>query len=320
MPSQFKIEIEKTGLHPRNPHRFQYNFKELITSNSELIPFVFINQYGTETIDFANPSAVRSLNKALLSHFYDIKHWKIPANYLCPPIPGRADYIHYLADLLASNNGGVIPRGEKIVGLDIGVGANCVYPIIGVKEYGWRFVGSDIDRKAIDSAQEIVNSNSNLTNNVEVRLQPSPDNIFRNIIRTDEKFDFTICNPPFHGSAQEAAEKSNRKLHNLGLSKGKKATLNFGGQSNELWCKGGEEAFLRRMVEQCAEISKQCFLFTSLVSKNASLPSIYKALKAYQALNVQTIKMAQGQKISRFVAWTFLTEKEKIEWQKKRWT
>ncbi|RPH31393.1 MAG: 23S rRNA (adenine(1618)-N(6))-methyltransferase RlmF [Bacteroidales bacterium] len=320
MSSRTQInQSEKMGLHPRNPHRFGYNFQELIFCCKGLKPFVFINQYGNESIDFANPAAVKALNKALLIQFYEIKHWDIPANYLCPPIPGRADYIHHIADLLASDNEGVIPRGESIVGLDIGLGANCVYPIIGVKEYGWRFVGSDIDKKAIDSAQRIVDSNPILTNRVEIRLQQSSDNIFRNIVRPDEKYAFTVCNPPFHASAQEAAEKSNRKLVNLGLRKGDKVILNFGGMSNELWYKGGEEAFLQKMIVQSAEIPKQCFWFTSLVSKSATLPPVYKALKTSNALEIQTIKMAQGQKVSRFVAWTFLTDQEQKEWQDKRW-
>jgi len=314
-----KINLkEKARLHPRNPHRFQYNFRELIETSRELKPFVFVNQYGNESIDFADPDAVRLLNKALLKHFYGIKHWDIPANYLCPPIPGRADYIHYLADLLSANNNGIVPRGEKVFGLDIGVGANCVYPIVGTKEFGWRFVGSDIDRKAIESAQNIVASNSILVNRVEVRLQPSSEDIFRNILRPDEWFDFTLCNPPFHSSAEEAALGNKRKLRNLGLQKGNKASLNFGGQNTELWCKGGEEAFLQRMVEQSAEVSTRCFWFTSLISKSSNLPSVHWALKNVNATEVQTIKMAQGQKVSRFVAWTFLSSQEQAEWRE-RW-
>jgi 23S rRNA (adenine1618-N6)-methyltransferase len=53
-----------------------------------------------------------------------------PANYLCPPIPAVADYLHYLADLLADGSGGV-PRGIKVRALDVGVGANCIYPLLG---------------------------------------------------------------------------------------------------------------------------------------------------------------------------------------------
>ncbi|SDC28146.1 23S rRNA m(6)A-1618 methyltransferase [Williamwhitmania taraxaci] len=306
-------------MHPRNAHRFSYNFPELIACCSELAPFVFVNPYGNESIDFANPDAVKALNKALLSHFYNIKNWDIPVNYLCPPIPGRADYIHYLADLLADYNDGIIPRGEKLVGLDVGVGANCVYPIIGRKEYGWSFVGSDIDSVAVASAQRIVDSNPVLSNGVTIRLQPSSKDIFAGIIQSGEQFDFTLCNPPFHASPEEAAAGSERKHRNLGLDRKSKPVLNFGGQNNELWCEGGEEAFLRRMVEQSATISTQCFWFTSLVSKSASLPAVYNALRAAHAWEVHTIDMAQGQKISRIVAWTFLKDEEQEKWCKKRW-
>ena len=310
---------EKAGLHPRNPHRFRYDFRALTECSAELKPFVAVNQFGVETIDFANPAAVKALNKALLSQFYGIGSWDIPANYLCPPIPGRADYIHYLADLLADYNGGVIPRGDKLVGLDVGVGANCVYPIVGRKEYGWQFVGSEIDRVAVDSATAIVNSNSVLKGGVEIRLQPSSKDIFRGIIKPGEQFDFTVCNPPFHASAEEAAAGSERKLRNLGLKQKGKAVLNFGGQRNELWCDGGEEAFLHRMVKQSAEIPTQCFWFSSLVSKSTSLPAVYNALRAARAWDVHTIDMAQGQKISRFVAWTFLKDEEQDAWRRARW-
>ena len=310
---------EKAGLHPRNPHRFRYNFPELIASCPELEAFVSLNQYGSHSIDFANPSAVKSLNKALLIHFYGIEKWDIPANYLCPPIPGRADYIHYLADLLAEYNGGIIPRGATVKGLDIGVGANCIYPIVCAKEYAWQLVGSDIDKVAVESATAIANSNSVLNSKVEIRLQPSSNDIFRGIIKPNERFDFTICNPPFHASAEEAAAGSNRKVRNLGLKQKGTPILNFGGQCNELWCEGGEETFLRHMVEQSAEIPTQCFWFTSLVSKSASLPSVYQALRAAHAWDVHTVDMAQGQKISRFVAWTFLRDEEQQAWRKERW-
>ena len=124
---------EKTNLHPRNLHRFGYNFELLTLNHPELGEFVFVNEHNIETIDFSNPDAVKALNNALLITNYDIQNWDIPADFLCPPIPGRADYIHYLADLLATTNNGVIPQGETVMGLDIGIGANCIYPI------SWKF-------------------------------------------------------------------------------------------------------------------------------------------------------------------------------------
>jgi 23S rRNA A1618 N6-methylase RlmF len=50
-------------------------------------------------------------------------------HYLCPPFLEETDYIHYIADLLASSNNGIIPK-HAVQGLDIGVGANCIYPIM----------------------------------------------------------------------------------------------------------------------------------------------------------------------------------------------
>ncbi|MBC7494605.1 MAG: RlmF-related methyltransferase, partial [Flavobacterium sp.] len=119
---------EKTRLHVRNKHRERYNLKALIESVPELAQYVSLNIYNDESIDFFNPEAVKALNKALLKHHYQIDHWNIPPNYLCPPIPGRADYIHYIADLLCGSNYGKIPKGNLVTCLDIGVGANCVYP------------------------------------------------------------------------------------------------------------------------------------------------------------------------------------------------
>jgi len=100
---------------------------------------------------------VRCLNQALLAQTYQIKHWMIPVGYLCPPIPGRADYIHYVADLLAG--AGKVPTGKQVGVLDIGTGANCIYPIIGSQSYGWKFLATDIDPVSVKTACLFVESN-----------------------------------------------------------------------------------------------------------------------------------------------------------------
>ena len=310
---------EKSGLHPRNRHRFRYDFQQLILCCPELAIFVSLNKYNNESIDFSNPDAVLTLNRALLKQFYGISNWDIPANYLCPPIPGRADYIHYVADLLSSSNGGILPLGKSIKALDIGVGANCVYPIIGNSEYGWRFVGSDIDPVAIKSAKQIIASNDSLKDAIECRLQTSSSAIFKNIIKPGEVFDLSICNPPFHASLAEAGAGTERKWKNLGINKNSKTDLNFGGQNTELWCEGGEEAFVQKMIIQSAQLPANCFWYSTLVSKKSNLPGVYRTLKKVNALDVKTIDMEQGQKVSRIVAWTFLNESQQKVWQVKRW-
>jgi len=310
----------KTALHSRNRHRERYDFNQLIKSCSELAQFVKLNVYHDESIDFFDPEAVKMLNRALLKHYYDIDFWDIPPNYLCPPIPGRADYIHYAADLLSGVNNGKIPVGNQIKCLDIGVGANCVYPIIGKKEYGWSFVGSDIDPVSIESAAKIVESNTTLKKDVELRWQVHPRDIFNGIICSDDRFDLTVCNPPFHASLAAAQSGTLRKLNNLNSKKIDHPRLNFGGQNHELWCKGGEELFVHDMIGQSKQFATSCYWYSTLISKESNLKGVYEALKKVDAVEVRTIPMGQGNKISRIVAWTFLTQEQQKVWIKKRWT
>ena len=306
---------EKIILHPRNPHRFRYDFEQLISVCPDLKNFVFVNEHKAETIDFSNPEAVKTLNKALLISNYDIQNWEIPANYLCPPIPGRADYIHYIADLLADSNNGIIPEGETVIGLDIGIGSNCIYPIIGNSAYGWSFVGTDIDENALQNCKIIIGNNPKLIDAISLQSQIESRFIFKNIILPEDKFAFTICNPPFHNSAEEAAKSALRKLNTLNDTKTAKAVLNFGGQNAELWCNGGEIGFITQMIYESAKYPMQCFWFTTLVSKKDNLKSIYKILNKVGAVAIKTIDMTQGHKISRIVAWTFLSEAQQKNWK-----
>jgi len=297
--------INTKTLHPRNFHNNRYDFNTLIKSQNSLKEFVKPNKFGDLSIDFADANAVISLNKALLAHFYSIKNYTIPNGYLCPPIPGRADYIHHIADLLAISNNGIIPRGKNIKGLDVGIGANGIYAIIGSSVYDWDFVGSDIEAEAIKSVENIVNSNESLKGKIECRLQSNPENIFSGIIAKDDFFDFTLCNPPFHKSLKDAMDGNKRKVQNLTKEKTAINALNFAGKNNELWCKGGEVAFIKKMIKESFEFKKNVLWFTTLVSKKENLPLIYKALEAIKPIQIKTINMSQGQKITRVVAWSF---------------
>jgi 23S rRNA (adenine1618-N6)-methyltransferase len=313
---------EKNNLHPRNLHRYRYDFEDLVKTCPELKPFVFVNKFNVESIDFANPEAVKWLNKSILIHFYSLKYWNIPTGYLCPPVPGRADYIHYLADLLSISNKGKIPNGNKIKIIDIGTGANCIYPIIGTKEYGWEFVGTDIDSIAIENAQKIIDSNPILEGKIGLRLQKNSANIFEGIIKNDEIIDAVICNPPFHESAEDALEGNRRKQNNLADKAGKKVVefeSNFGGKATELWCEGGEKTFIKKMIQESKNYKNQILWFTCLVSNANHLKTIENALKNAKVAKSQIIEMTQGQKVSRFIAWTFIGKDKREEWTQNQW-
>jgi 23S rRNA (adenine1618-N6)-methyltransferase len=303
------------AFHPRNRHRGRYDFDRLLKACPALEPFLIVNPYGKRSLDFADPAAVRTLNRALLAQQYGIAHWDIPPGYLCPPIPGRADYVHGLADLLAADEAGQPPRGASVRVLDIGTGANCIYPLIGHVDYGWRFVGVDIDDQALANARAIVAANR-LEASIELRRQADPRAVLDGAIATDERFDATLCNPPFHASAQEAQAGSRRKWRNLGKldPRRKMPTLNFGGQSNELWCEGGEAAFIARMARQSLHHAGQVRWFSTLVSKGGNLAAFTSLLERLGARDIRTQAMAQGQKQSRFVAWSFLPAEARRRW------
>lgn len=314
-------------LHPRNLHQGRYKMAALVQANPALKPFVINSPTGQKTIDFANDQAVIALNKALLSHYYQITNWSIPEGFLCPPIPGRADYIHYVADLLAQSNHNKPPKGQGIKVLDIGTGANLVYPIIGSASYGWQFVASEINDQSYQAAKKNINNNAVLASRVRMVKQNDAKKIFKGVIQETDRISATLCNPPFHASAKEAQAGTARKLENLAKHKSpsaksapwhpkKTAETNFGGQHSELWCDGGEVAFIRRMIRESKEFQTNVCWFTCLVSKSEHLKAIKKTLKESGAVTVDVVKMAQGQKISRFVAWTFLTNEQRIDWFK----
>jgi 23S rRNA (adenine1618-N6)-methyltransferase len=291
----------KPGLHPRNPHRHGYDFPQLVAAHPPLARFVTRIAYGHETIDFADAEAVKELNRALLAAVYGVTGWDIPDGALCPPVPGRADYVHHLADLLAAD--GDAPQGDGVRVLDIGVGASCIYPILGRCSYGWRFVGTDVDEGALANAQRIVDANPRLAGGIELRRQRDPFAILHGVLKADETFAAIICNPPFHASHADAQAGTRRKWRNLGRDED--AALNFGGRGRELVYPGGEVAFVRSMIAESAQHATRCGMFTTLVSRSEHLPDLKSALRSVRAEKVATVDMAQGQKKSRILAWSF---------------
>ena len=301
----------KEGLHPRNRFRERHDFAVLIAASPALRAFVARNAHGDDSIDFSNPKAVKALNQALLKHAYGLQAWDIPEGYLCPPIPGRSDYLLHLADLLGADHDGVNPRGPSVTVLDIGMGANCIYPLIGAAEHGWRFVGTEVDPVALRWAARLVKSNLAVADLIECRLQTSSLECFKGVVKPGEVFDLSMCNPPFHASAAEAAAGSRRKLRNLSGKRDGRLVLNFGGRGIELCCDGGELGFVRRMITQSAEIPGSCRWFTSLVSKAANLPLLVRMLRAAKVVSVRTVEMTHGQKESRILAWSFMEAPER---------
>ncbi|WGF91227.1 23S rRNA (adenine(1618)-N(6))-methyltransferase RlmF [Aequorivita marisscotiae] len=282
-------------MHPKNPFAKDYNFSTLIANHPPLNHFVFKNNYGNTTIKFANNEAVIALNTALLKTHYELNYWKIPEDNLCPPIPGRLDYLLHVADLLNKTD---------IHLLDIGTGPNLIYPILARCHFNWRCTASEVNTDSLRNAQKIISKNKILTN-IELRHQQFKTQILENIIHPTDYFDVVVCNPPFFKNRTEAEQSNQRKFKNLDL-KGQNSK-NFGGLSNELWYKGGEVAFIRKMTEESIQFKEQVHWFTVIVSQKENLKNCKRAINKTKPTNIKIVEMEQGNKQSRFIAWTFKT-------------
>ncbi|MFK8059309.1 MAG: 23S rRNA (adenine(1618)-N(6))-methyltransferase RlmF [Polaribacter sp.] len=284
--------MKEKGLHPKNKFNKGYDFDSLIKVNSNLQEFVSENKFNNLSIDFSDPKALKELNKALLFSYDKLSVWDFPDNNLCPPIPGRLDYIHYLADLVSPE--------ENINILDIGTGATCIYPLLGVAEYNWNFVATDIDLDSLDTAQDIIDDN-NLDANIKLRQQFDEQNILKGILEENDSFSAVMCNPPFYKSAEEAQGANRRKTRNLGNN----AVRNFSGNNNELWYVGGEKAFLHNYLYESSLFKEKSKWFTSLVSKKENVESLQNSSKKLGVKEFKVISMSQGNKVTRIVCWQF---------------
>ena len=305
---------DRKGLHPRNLHQLGYDFTALKKSYPPLAPYVKANAYGNLSIAFSDPQAVTVLNAALLKCHYNISDWSIPLGALCPPIPGRADYIHYVAELLgvSETTHSLVKAQPKITLLDIGTGANGIYPLLACQIYGWHCVGSDINAQSLENVAAIIANNPQLKGSFKLRTQHDKNHIFNGIIQAGEFFDISVCNPPFHASEDEARKGSQLKVNNLARHRGEQTPtatapmLNFGGQDAELWCKGGERMFLKKLIKESQTFATQCRWFTSLVSKIDNVKPAKKLISKLGAVDIREIEMKQGNKITRILAWTFI--------------
>lgn len=159
------------SIHPRNKYADNPpDFSLLASLYPSFSPFVsYSPDNHRPRIDWTDFNATRELTRVLLLHDHSLNWW-IPDGQLCPTVPNRSNYIHWIEDLLASdiienNNVG----RDKVRGFDIGTGANCIYPLLGASLLGWSFVGSDVTDVALEWAEKNVKSNPHVSELIEIR-------------------------------------------------------------------------------------------------------------------------------------------------------
>ncbi|KAJ1931896.1 hypothetical protein FBU59_006555, partial [Linderina macrospora] len=204
-------------------------------------------------LDFGNPDAVRALNKAILKVYFKLDI-ELPANSLCPSVPNRYGYVKWIADTFAPEFG-----PEQMVGLDIGTGASCIYPFLGIRVMqNCQFIGSDINQESL----QVASSNIEL-NKLQSRIQTYLNKSHSVKIPLDEadfphkKISFCMCNPPFYADKEERAK--------LEAMKDQAPVLKTDGKDDEFYTEGGELAFLMGLVDESLVLRDRVRWYTTMV-------------------------------------------------------
>lgn len=297
-------------MHPRNVFAAANpDFAALAATHPRLLPYLVETKDGRRTIDFASWDATVELNRALLDTFYGVKHWDVPRGHLCPPAANRANYVHWIEDLLELSrpaSASASAAGPAVVGLDVGVGASCVYPLIGASLNGWRFVGIDVTDVAVASARANAAGNPAIRHLIEIRDARTfslrrrdsarDGSVILPAIEEDERFAFCMCNPPFFDLDRIASE---RRRPNR--------ASDFGGSDAETACPGGERAFTARIFEDSLLLRDRVHWYTTMCGKKETVKHLRRALASREArvAAVRTTVFRQGKTARWGVAWSF---------------
>ncbi|CAI7647123.1 unnamed protein product [Penicillium glandicola] len=251
-------------------------------------------------LEFADPAAVRQLTTTLLQQDFHLKV-EIPEDRLCPPVPNRLNYILWLQDLLDSTAGGLhegYDRDREVFGLDIGTGCIGIYPLLGcAARPQWNFVATDIDLNNIRTSQHNVTLN-NLESRILI-INSDPDGPLFPLEKLGRQtLDFTMCNPPFYTSSIELKQSAAQKERD--------PFSTCTGAEVEMVTRGGEVAFVKRMIDESLQLRERVQWYTSMLGKLSSINVLVETLMKHGITNFAVTEFDQGSKTKRWaVAWSW---------------
>ncbi|CDH57335.1 duf890 domain-containing protein [Lichtheimia corymbifera JMRC:FSU:9682] len=283
--ASFPQQQEEEQKQEEDLSRYPPKFEELAEEYPSFRQFVRYDRKGRPCIEFKDPAAVRMLNWCLLKHHFSLDV-TFPQDRLCPPVPGRLAYIRWIEDILKETTP---TSSEPVHGIDIGVGASCIYPLLGcARNPKWHFLGTEIDEASFNYAKENVEWNQ-LQDRISLRLNGNPSRIF--MLEDTRKYAFCMCNPPFYESKEEVDEG----LENKELEPSSICT----GSTNEMITPGGELQFIGQIIKESLE------WYTSLIGLKKTIKPITQQLKANNITNYVVTSFCQGKTTRWAIAWSF---------------
>ena len=272
---------------------FKPDFLTLIKEFPELKKYILKQNEDNEEefqFDWSNNELSLLMDKSILNYYFNIKYYDIPKGFLIPPIPSRINYINLINSIITKLIKDIDIK--NIIGIDIGTGANIIYPILGYSIYKWKFICTEINKEAYNNAKLILQKN-NLENNINIIKQNNKDNIFISILNRENKYIFSMCNPPYYNYENEIKLEDKKRDNEY----------NF----DEIYYKNGEYGFFQRYFEESICYKNNVFLYTILIGKKINAENIYDKLSSYSDIikiyNMQ--KILTGNNVRYIIYWSF---------------
>ena len=272
---------------------FKPDFLTLIKEFPELKKYILKQNEDNEEefqFDWSNNELSLLMDKSILNYYFNIKYYDIPKGFLIPPIPSRINYINLINSIITKLIKDI--NIKNIIGIDIGTGANIIYPILGYSIYKWKFICTEINKEAYNNAKLILQKN-NLENNINIIKQNNKDNIFISILNRENKYIFSMCNPPYYNYENEIKLEDKKRDNEY----------NF----DEIYYKNGEYGFFQRYFEESICYKNNVFLYTILIGKKINAENIYDKLSSYSDIikiyNMQ--KILTGNNVRYMIYWSF---------------
>ena len=269
-------------------NEFKPDFLILIKEFPELKKYIIKHNDNKEefSFDWSNNDLSLLMTKSILKYYFNIQYYDIPKGFLIPPIPSRLNYLNLIHSLIKDI------KEENIIGIDIGTGANIIYPILGNSVYNWKFICTEINNESYNNARIILQKN-NLEEDINLIKQDNKNNIFLGILNRENKYSFSMCNPPYYDYEQEIKIEDKKR----------DSEFNF----DEVYYKEGELGFFQRYLEESICYKKNIFLYTILIGKKSNSEIIYDKINTYNGIiKLCNIKKIQtGNNVRYIIYWYF---------------
>ncbi|TVY38439.1 U6 small nuclear RNA (adenine-(43)-N(6))-methyltransferase [Lachnellula subtilissima] len=287
-----------------NIYKEDVDFAALALQDAEFAKALKLNGQ----LDFSNPESVQQLTKSLLKRDFGLKI-SLPPDRLCPPVPNRLNYLLWIQGLLdttSDNYADTYDPKREVLGLDIGTGASCIYPMLGCAQRpNWRFAGTDIDEKSMQFAKTNVQQNG-LQNRIKLLQTQKSDPLLPLDMMKFESIDFSMCNPPFYESKADMLTSA--------ATKQRPPFTACTGSESEMVTLGGEVQFVSRMITESLILKDRVQWYTSMLGKFSSVAVLVQKLRNEDINNYAVTEFVQGSRTRRWgIAWSFEDLRPKME-------